>query len=387
MYFAAGTINDLVAWFNSSGTQERILCLLVPHDPKDVSLLEELFDARGLIGPQLGDRVAFCLFSSPTSLAELRAREAPDPDVLGYLFIPGMTRATSTRHWQDLAAIDPMLAHAVPSDVREEVLRRSQSIAEEIVEYFDLDERDLPCIMFVAKGDPTPFVIPTTGAADLKLVRQLFEDLGQFATAMTHPGMLSLSWKVADQARSVQQRDELLRDLQVRSKVTGEALAAAANAADPLGFGDAIRDVRLEDAHQLFRYLGLPHKDKRPLYVDEKVRAAARGAMLIPEVHTRLRAVVAAGKQRHKVEIRVQPLDRQIRELQRQLTPEAIESGLRTIEDQLNALCHKYEKKFRRAKQYMAFRKFLLLLTGAAKVVEDAASLGATLDKAARSLP
>jgi hypothetical protein len=39
MYFAAGSIADLIAWFNSAAARERMLCLIAPRDPDDEKLV------------------------------------------------------------------------------------------------------------------------------------------------------------------------------------------------------------------------------------------------------------------------------------------------------------------------------------------------------------
>jgi hypothetical protein len=130
MYFAAGSIADLIAWFNSAAARERMLCLIAPRDPDDEKLVGELFNARGSLSPRLSDNVALCLFSDNATLLELRAR-SPQPSEA--IIIPGLVQTRNMPHeLRNLQRVGPVLAERVPGSVREEVLLRTTSIAGEL---------------------------------------------------------------------------------------------------------------------------------------------------------------------------------------------------------------------------------------------------------------
>jgi hypothetical protein len=385
VYFAVGGIKDLVDWFNANADGEKLLCLYVPNDRKDESLLGDLFDSRGLISPQLKE-IAFCLFSSRATMNELRARS---PEWSDFLFVPGLVGvANLPNHWRNWRRVDPTQADIVPREVREEVLLRSQAIATEIVDYFQIADTDPPCLVFVARNDSEPFVIRTQGSANLSIVRELFRDLDRVSALVSDTGMLSLPTLIAWRYALARQRAALDADLQELQLAAARALVTAADAASSYGVSDVIRGIDPRMAHHLFRYLGLPHKDKRPLYVSPDTRAAATAALLDPAVHKALREAVTAGKRRRKAEIDREGLDQRIRENDRKLDRGSLENSLDTVEDEINTLCAKYEARFRRASRYMTLRRFIMVITGAAKAVESfTTSIGSTADNIAKGLP
>lgn len=391
VYFAAGGVSDLVEWFNGAANSEKMLCLFVPKDPEDEKLLRDLFDARGLISPQLGD-VAFCLFSSRATIMEARAR---NPAWADYLFIPGLTATCNmpndgpiwkpNLNWQ---AIEPMRAELIPAHVRDEVMLRSEAITDEIIDYFDLDRADVPCMVFLSRNDATPFVIQTRGSANLTAARDLFADLRSVVELLGRSGMLSLPSRVAERQSLLLERSDLETTLQEHHADSARALAAAADASSMYGLSGTIRGIDPKWAHHLFRYLGLPHRDKRPLDVSPETRLAAAEAMMDPAVHMAFRRAVEEGKKRRKIEINLEAVNERVSRLDRQLAPETLSAGFETVEDRINAICEKYEKRFKRASHYMVLRKFVRVITGAAKAAESVTtSIGSTVDNIAKSLP
>ena len=111
MYCVAGTVKDLVEWFNLKAV-EGVLCLFVPRNVEDEKLLGELFDSRGTLSARLGRDIAFCLFSSQASLETVKARETPSAPCL---IVPGLVGTQHSQHhlppenWQ---SIEPARARA-----------------------------------------------------------------------------------------------------------------------------------------------------------------------------------------------------------------------------------------------------------------------------------
>jgi len=385
VYFAAGGINDLMEWFNANTNPEKMLCLLVPKNPEDGQLLRDLFDARGLISPQLKE-VALCLFSSRATMNDLRART---PESADYLFVPGLVDARNMpKDWRNWRRVDPAKAEMIPAEVRDEVLLRSQAIANEIIDYFQLDGTDLPCLIFVVRDDLTPFVIRTRGGANLATLRSLFEDLDRAAELVNRSGMLSLPVLIARRQDLMQRRTALEASLQDHHGAATRALEAAADASLPFGLNEAIREIAPGSARDLFRCLGLPHQDKRPMHVRPETRAAAAAALLDPTAHAAFREAVRAGKRLRKIEVELEALDREAHRIDGELDRNSLLRNLNTVEDEINALCTKYERKFRRARHYMTLRRFVLALTGAAKAVENVTtSIGSTVDSIVKELP
>jgi hypothetical protein len=380
MYFGVGKIGDLLEWFHSSGPSERMLCLFVPAGPDDEKLLGQLFDARGSISPYLGNDIALCLFSTRATLTEVRAR---NPESSDNLFIPGLVGMRNhPRHWQNWRTVN---ADLVPVDVREEVLRRSHAVGYEIAKHFDIDHGDLPCLVFVAPGEDAPFIIRTRGSADLDDLRRLFSKLAEVIGGLQRYGLLRIPWRIAERGRLISYQDELIHKLDELDGVASRELASAAEATRKYGLGPAILAVGSSRSHHLFRYLGLPHKDKRPVRVSVEVAEAARAAVLDPSAHAALRAAVNAGRRRRKIEIKLEKVKGGIKSLDHELSFETVRSRLRTIEDMIDEICTEYEGRFRRHRRYMALNRFIRVFTGATKAAEGlTSSLGSTMDNIAK---
>jgi hypothetical protein len=197
--------------------------------------------------------------------------------------------------------------------------------------------------------------------------------------------MLGLPELVARQEGLIRRRAALEVSLQEHHGTAARALESAADAASIYGLSEAIRGIDPKWAHHLFRYLGLPHRDKRPLQVRPEIRAAATTALLDPTVHAVFREAVNAGKKRRKVEVELEELDHEVKRIDTRLDHRSLPKSLNTVEDEINAICARYEKKFRRAGRYMTLRRLALLLTGAAKAAENiTTSIGSTVDTVAK---
>lgn len=388
MYVAVGGIEDLLRWFDTQGGEETLLCLLVPKDPDDEKLLRDLFNARALVGPRLA-KVALCLFTSEPSDLML----ARDPSHSDFLFVPGLRQVQIDMHWpyepgKFWKPLQPEVAHTLPVQVREEVVLRTEVVGSEIAHYFELEESDPPCVIFVARKDRAPFVVRTKGGADLDALRSLLAEMDRLGQLVQESGMLSIPALAADRRRLLQARDSVEGRLEESTETAAAALTWAAEVASSYGLSNAIRGIDPKFAHQLFRYLGLPHRDKRPLPVPQEVRENAAAALLDPSIHAAFREAIAAGKTRRKIELQLESIDRDIASLNRRLDRDQLSSKCATVEDEINAICVRYEKKFRRARQLMSLRKFLLLLSGAAKATQELTTLVPTaVDAAAQILP
>lgn len=89
-----------------------------------------------------------------------------------------------------------------------------------------------------------------------------------------------------------------------------------------------------------------------------------------------------------KNEVELEALDREAHRIDGELDRNSLLRKLNTVEDEINAICTKYERKFRRARYYMTLRRFVLLLTGAATAVENVTtSIGSTVDSIVKELP
>ena len=244
-----------------------------------------------------------------------------------------------TNHWrptENWKRVDLLRAESVPATVREEVLRRSHYVGVEIARYFDIELSDLPCLIFVAPGEDLPFTVRTRGAADVNELLALFSDLRRITMGLSAYGMLRIPQSIADRSRLDRQRDELAKELDELDRAASLALGSAAAATTQYGLSAAILAVGSRRAHHLFRYLGLPHKDKRPISVPAEVVEGAKAALLDQAAHVALRTATNAGLKRRKTEIKLEEVDEEIKRLDYKLSLATIKSRLRTVEDMID---------------------------------------------------
>jgi hypothetical protein len=378
MYVGAGSVSDLVDWFNSSA-QENLLCLFVSRNLEDEELLAGLFDSRAIVSQRLGPSLALCFFSSSATLREINTR---DPRHGDYLFVPGLidTRIDGPRSliregWE---CIEPAVVEKVPNSVRQEVLLRTEAVAEEIVRHFELDDDSPPCLIFVTRDDPIPFVVPTHSAADVKAVLALFDDLRTITAALVTFEGWSLPKKAARREVLVRELADLGNQLSNKTEKATTALAAAASAAESYGLSQVIIDVGPDRAHDLYRHLGLSRAGQQTISVSADTAAAARSAAADRQVSTAFHKVITAGELRTKTVNAINKRESELKQIDADLAEETLKTRFRTVEDEVEAVCARYDRKFKRAKRYMALRKFVRILTGVAKVAEKVTTSAAT---------
>jgi hypothetical protein len=405
VYITVGGIGNLISWFDSSAT-EKMLCLFVPKDPEDEVLLGRLFDSRGLISPRLGESLAFCLFSSRATLDNVVSRidrdlpwneyMTPKPD--HYLPIPGLVKADLGRHrieyregrhrkgytdecWEP---IDPVTVDAVPQHVRPDILLQSEAITDNIVRYFDLESSDPPCLIFVSRNDKTPFVVPTAGITDLKIVLSLFDDINRIMELIDSSDLLELSAAVARQKYLTKQKEKLLARFDEHDQEVRAALAAAADAATAYGLKDTILGISPHDSRLIFDKLGLVRN--RRLDIAQETRSAAEKAILDSDIQSAFRTIKKAGEKRRNVEADLEKVQLELGKLAQQLENQPIEARCKSVEDLVEEVCEKYKSKFRRSRRSMTLRKWIRALTGAAKVVESLTKPASTIDDVAKAI-
>ncbi|MCX4099075.1 hypothetical protein [Nocardia sp. alder85J] len=164
-------------------------------------------------------------------------------------------------------------------------------------------------------------------------------------------------------------------------------LETAANSTSQYGLRAPILAIGSSRSHHLFRYLGLPQKDKRPMTISLEIVEASRLAILDPPVHAALRSAQNAGRARRKVEIQLEETQRIVQKMSDSINSETLKSRLQTIEDLIDQTCNKHERKIRRGQALMGIKRFILLITGAAKAAENVTiSLASTADKIVKDL-
>lgn len=266
--------------------------------------------------------------------------------------------------------------------------RRSAAVADEFIECFeDLEIDDLPCLIFVFKGDSRPFVVPTHGGAGVPSVIAFFDALAEVSRQVETSGALALPRWAAENNHATADVERLRDYLSTRINEARSALTAAAEAAAAYELKQTVLDIGPDRAHQLYRYLGVQKQGGPQLFVSESIRSAARLAMLDENVAKSFRDAVKKGKYRLKAEVQLRQRESELRAIERELVLDSVASELETVERSVERLCEKYERKFKRARNFMTIKKFVRVLTGTAKAVENlTTSVSKTVDEMAKSL-
>jgi hypothetical protein len=262
MYFGVGSVGDLLDWFRDAATAEKMLCLFVPGCPEDNELLGQLFDARGSLGPRLGQDVALCLFSTEVTVGDLRARNQESSD---YLIVPGLVDVrrlpfNPREPWRRRGAWTVVPADVVPARVRDEALLRTQSAGREIADHFNLPRRSLPALIFVAASEEEPFVVPVGSAGQLGVLTALLDDLADVVKDLERDGTLYLPHLIARKKQAVAVLEREYARLAEEDAEAARKLDSAAREAGRFGLEATVRAVGVERAGDLYRYLGLHRK-------------------------------------------------------------------------------------------------------------------------------
>ena len=349
MYVGVGDIATVVRWFNEV-SRERLLCLFVARTSGDRSLLTELFDERRRISAELADNTAFFLFGEdPLPIDQMT--ELNEGDIHTHRIVPGLYKAAArgnfgNRDWY--ASWTPVEVDLVTDELRLEIVARSASAAREICDYFDLSADSAPCIVFLTRNNPLPFIVRTRGAADLRLFERFFAAVGEVAALLKSSGMLDLPIAIAQSQRLLDQRDDLTRQAREAEHLLAELIPNAQRAMSDYGEPKILEGLQADNAGEVFEILGLGANIRARVIHETGVALRIQQALLHEDVHRVLRQVKKNGVLLDRRRNEVNQVESRLRRLMTEalLDPVALMSRSQTVEQRLEEICREFERSF-----------------------------------------
>lgn len=177
MFVSLGKVEDVVDWFNERSRYPFAL-FFAAGDMRSGQLLEQVFEERESIDILSGLRIAVFLFARDGNSA-IEYRKDHSLKIL-----PGrvVDRITEYAAWgneeEAFRTIHVSEIYGGNADeVKREVARHSAFATHALVDYYNLDHADLPCILIVGRGNPEPFVIKTPGVVNVEAVLSILKDV------------------------------------------------------------------------------------------------------------------------------------------------------------------------------------------------------------------
>lgn len=372
MYVGVASVNEVLTWFNDRRTTERILCFLIADTIRDTKLLETLFAHRGSVNAKLGQEVALFLFS-PVATRTM----VPKGDDARLLLPHMRSQRSMDDSWR------PLPVSEVPAAMRDQVVQLSQGVADEIRARFDLDRDTLPCLVFLLREDETPFVVRTRDAADLKALVKLFEELRTVAEALERSEMAGLPYRAAQTRLRMRERDELGRECVEGREALAMAIPAARRALAERGLDGALDGIDFDTAHAVYARLGL-HRDPNLSRRDDALAEVLREGD-DEELRALLRTIRNEGRKLRAKSHRYEELRREVdARLARDLNADGV-AHLRTTEEELDAICRRFERRFKWRRYVLPLRDFARFFARTAPVAKGIASLADAVEESAQS--
>jgi hypothetical protein len=370
VYVSVSGVTDVTGWFNAPHTEERILCFLVADTDRDRELLGTLFDNRGRISAKLGREVALFLFSPEPSPQGVIAK-SDDPS--NALLIPGLTRhkaGAEELSWKPIP-VDSLLARD-----RDQVIRRTQRITLDLREYFDLDEETLPCLVFLARGEDTPFVVRTRDAADLKALEELFGELNRVGAILNTHDALRLPYWEAQTRSLVAGRDLASEDCAEARSFLDAAIPAARSALKGVGLDGLLDDLDADNARTVFDVLGMDRDPRRVGSYDPALLASVKAAMRDEGLRRQMRAIRDAGTRLRKSAARLAVLTVEMeKRLADRPNTDQLAATVHTVEGELDVICGRFERKVKWRRYTLPLKAFARFVARTAPVARDIASV------------
>jgi hypothetical protein len=388
MYIGSAGVGRVVEWFNEQA-RENMLCLLVARTPQDAVLLDSLYANRERISDDLGKSLALFLFTGQDVEPE-QSVWLSDDTLSTYLIVPGLEKASAgTTYRGNLArSWKPMPVNMYQNLDRDALVQRSQGMAGELCEYFQLARTETPCIILLTRNNPEPFVVRTRGMANLKGFEKFLSEVGGISKILRKQGLLDLPIAFAEAMALIDSRDEDRVKIQEERRLLSEVIPRTVEALMAAGCGDALKDVDPENAYQVFELLGLGRDPRARRPLTPVLRADIQEAMLDERIHGLIRQIKNSGVRLRKYSHRARELTEEIERRSNGvlLNPSLLAAEMTTIESRLDEICRQFESRFRWRRIGLPVREFVRLVTGSAKFAKDAASIVENADRIAQRM-
>lgn len=375
MNITTGNINSLITWFEKDHNTYKFLCLVVAGHLNDSKFFTEVFDNQEALDTISGKDVAIFLFANEqTEALEVEVRGGEGKALPGRILLPQNNRhGIWYKHISDLPK----------EKIRDDVIKASQNISTDICHFFRLDIKDIPCIVLLGKGDPSPFVIPTKGEAEVKEFYNLLKELRVLASTL--PAIYDLDWsfkvakplleeeKVASEKMSLSEAETELQSSLTQLYATLEKYGLPHSVCEQL--------FNLQTAEKIWETIGLRHDLPQPPLAVE-FSEIFKKALEDGDLKDRARDVIRSARNVADVKKRLIASEKRIEELKSiKAKLDITLANFQTARDAINKLSEKFEKKFIWKSRYRPIKQFAETFLGVSKKANELLSLQESIKK------
>lgn len=361
MFISFGDIDSVMKWIEKNHWFDW-LCLLVAGHLNDEKLFGNIFDKKESIDLVSGERIAVFLFSNEKDLfTEFGYAEGH------YAILPGRLIGCKYQDWRYRHVSEISASDLRNYNLRESVIKTSQTVSMALYKKFNLDSDDIPCILLLAQGEFSPFIIRTKGEAEIEHFFDFLKDIRKLTNKLPNFFNLDLSLKAAGELVKIEKESkqkawvtEAENELQSKIKQIHEIL---------IEFGmprvACNKLFNAQVAAKVWEFIGLvPNVTMHPLAIkySKIIDRAIAEANLKPHI----REMTKAAK---KLKRAVLNRNTHVKTL-KTLFPK-----LHTVRDSIKQICQRYERKFYWKAKYRPLKQFIETFSGKSKKVSDLLSL------------
>lgn len=375
MNVTTGNINSLIAWFERDRNSVKFLCLLVAGHLNDAKFFADVFDNQEALDTISGEDIAIFLFANEQDgMLTVEVRDGESKALPGQILLPHKhLRGLWYEHISDLHK----------DKIRDDVIKASQNVSGDICRQFRLDYKDIPCILLLGKGDPSPFLIPTKGEADVNEFYNFLKEFRNIAT--TIPITYDLDWPMSVVKRIVAEEKEASEKTSV-AEAEAELQASLNHMYDVLEkygmpHSACIELINAKTAARVWEKVGLRRDlPQDPLFLEYS--EVFKKAFEEGDLQERTREVGRSARNVAQAKKRLVASEKRISELKSiKARLDITVASFVTARDAINKLCEKFERKFVYKARYRPIKQFAEALLGISKKANDLLSLQETIKK------
>ena len=175
MYITNDGIEKLIEWFDKQTLSPNLMCLIVGGGINDGSFFEEIFEKKNALDTISGRHTAIFLFSSEKeNLIQNQTVKMIEEVSNNFLVLPTNYTDNIIPSWKKVKI---QRITEIDDSLKKVVVRESQNIATDIIEYFNLSVKDIPCILFKHKYWSDIFRIETKSMANVEDFAKLLKKI------------------------------------------------------------------------------------------------------------------------------------------------------------------------------------------------------------------
>lgn len=375
MNITTGNINSLISWFERDRNPVKFLCLLVAGHLNDAKFFADVFDNQEALDIISGEDIAIFLFANEQEgMLTVEVRDGESKALPGRIILPH-------KHLRGLWYEHISAFHK--DKIRDDVIKASQNVSSDICRQFRLDYNDIPCILLVGKGDPSPFVIPTKGEAD---VNEFYIFLKEFRNiAATIPATYDLDFPMSVAKRLIAEEKEISEKISVAEAEAElqEALNHIYSVLEKYGMPHSVCEelISIKTASRVWEKVGLRRDlPQDPLLLEYS--EVLKKAFEVGDLQERVREVGRSARNLAQAKKRLIASEKRIGELKSiKARLDITVANFVTARDAINNLCEKFERRFIWKARYRPIKQFAEAVLGISKKANELLSLQETVKK------